>query len=82
MFLTTFAGELVFGSLSRLDIFYQFLNSQIAERKGTQQRSSPLNASQDSGNVICGAPSVLQNIQTELASGVYIWVKHLAYELH
>ena len=41
----------------------------------------PLDARQHGGNVVCGTPSVLEDIETELAGGVVVWVEHLADEL-
>lgn len=40
----------------------------------------PLDAGQDSSNIVCRTPSVLQNVQAQLAGGVYIGVEHLAYK--
>lgn len=41
----------------------------------------PLNACQDSCNVVGRRPSILQNIQTEFTGSVHIWMEHLAEEL-
>lgn len=43
--------------------------------------SIPLDASQDSSNIVRRTPSVLQNVQAQLAGGVYVGVEHLADEL-
>jgi hypothetical protein len=40
-----------------------------------------LNAGQDSGDIVRGAPSVLQNVQTQLAGGVDVGVEHVRHEL-
>lgn len=39
-----------------------------------------LNTRQDSRDVIRRTPTVLQNVETQLAIGVHVWVKHLAEE--
>lgn len=44
------------------------------------QLCSPLNASQDSSDVISRTPSILQNIQAELSGRVNVRVEHLADE--
>jgi len=41
-----------------------------------------LNTSQDSGNIVGWAPSILQDIQTKFTGGVDIGVKHLTNEFH
>lgn len=41
----------------------------------------PLNACQDSCDIVGRAPPVLKNIETELSGGVNIWMEHLADEL-
>ena len=41
----------------------------------------PLNACQDSCNIVCGRPSVLQDVQTQLSRCIHIRMKHLADEL-
>ena len=41
----------------------------------------PLYAGKDGGNVVGGAPAVLQDVETELAGGVDVWVEHLRDEL-
>lgn len=43
--------------------------------------SIPLDACQDGSNIVCRTPSVLQNVQAQLAGGVYVGVEHLADEL-
>lgn len=40
----------------------------------------PLNTRQDSRHIVCWTPSVLKNIETKLASSVYIGMKHLTDE--
>jgi hypothetical protein len=44
--------------------------------------SLPLNAGQNRRHIIRWAPSVLQDIQTKLASGVHVRVEHRADKLH
>lgn len=41
----------------------------------------PLDAGQNSSNVVCRTPSILQNVQAQLAGGVYVGVEHLADKL-
>lgn len=41
-----------------------------------------LNASEDSGHVIRWAPSVLKDVQTELAVRIYIRMEHARQEFH
>lgn len=41
----------------------------------------PLNTCQNSRNIVCRTPPVLQNIQTQLSSCINIRMKHLANEL-
>lgn len=43
--------------------------------------SIPLDAGQDSGDIVGGAPSVLKDIQAQLACGIDVGVEHLADEL-
>lgn len=42
---------------------------------------SPLNARQDSSNIVRRAPAVLQDVQAQLPGGVDVGVEHLADEL-
>lgn len=42
--------------------------------------SIPLDASQDGSDIVRRTPSVLQNVQAQLAGGVYVGVEHLADE--
>jgi hypothetical protein len=41
-----------------------------------------LDTRQDCRHIVCWAPSVLQNIKTQFASGVDVWVEHLTDKLH
>lgn len=41
-----------------------------------------MNTREDSCHVICGTPTVLQNVETQLTSSVYIRVEHLADKFH
>ena len=40
-----------------------------------------LNARQDRGDIVCRAPSVLQDVKAELAVVVHVWVEHARQEL-
>ena len=40
-----------------------------------------MNTGQDGGHIIGWTPSILKNVQTELASAVDVWMKHLTDEL-
>ena len=55
--------------------------SNDAWRSVNQTSRIPLNAGQDSRNIICWGPSILQNIQTKLAGGIDVGMEHLADEL-
>lgn len=84
---STFAGEEVFGSLRRLEgntIQRQhFKHPAIILCKITEHHCGlvPLDTCQDSCHIVCGAPTVLENIETKLAGPVDIGVKHLANKL-
>jgi hypothetical protein len=41
-----------------------------------------LDAGQDRSNVIRGAPSVLQDVQTQFSVCIHVWVEHPREELH
>jgi hypothetical protein len=41
----------------------------------------PLDTRQDSSHIVCGAPAVLENIETKLAGPVDVRVEHLADKL-
>jgi hypothetical protein len=69
------AGEEVFGSLRRLN---KCKSTEIGRR---DEGYIPLNGSENCSNVIRWAPTVLQNVQTQLTGAVNIWMKHLADEL-
>lgn len=45
------------------------------------KQSLPLDTGQDCCHIVCGAPSVLQDIQTELPGVVDVGVEHLTDEL-
>ena len=45
------------------------------------QPSSPLNAGQDGRNVVCGTPTILQNVQAEFSGAIDIRMEHLADKL-
>lgn len=40
-----------------------------------------LDGGQDGGNIVCGGPSVLEDVETELAVGVDVWMEHAGEEL-
>ena len=54
--------------------------SRSYPKKKIPLRDAPLNACQDSSNIIRGTPSILQDIQTELPSTVHVRMEHLADE--
>ena len=74
---STLAGDPVFGSLSKLEKG-QLPYFQGPGVWGANSPFLPLNAGQDSCYVICRAPSILQNVETEFSRSVDIWVEHLA----
>lgn len=45
---------------------------------GTRVRviEETLYASEDGGNIVCRAPSVLQDIETQFSGTVYVWMEH------
>lgn len=81
---STFAGEEVLGSFKRLEgnpIQCQYLAIIHCNIKGHPCRIVPLDTRQDGSHIVCGAPAVLENIETKLASSIYVRVEHLADEL-
>lgn len=76
------AGDPVLGSFSKLACCQ---HSRIRHRLLLllllhQTSHIPLNARQDCGNVVGRAPSVLQDVEAELARSVDIGVEHLTNE--
>ena len=59
------------GRAEQLQRYWDYSDSVVQET---------LNAREDSGNVVSGAPTVLQDIQTELAVRIYIRMEHLRQE--
>jgi hypothetical protein len=45
-------------------------------------KAIPLNTRQDCCDIVRRRPPVLQNIQTQLACAIYVWMEHLADKLH
>ena len=43
---------------------------------------APLDTGQDGGDIVGGAPSILEDIETELAGGIDVGMEHLADEFH
>ena len=41
-----------------------------------------MNTSKDGRHIVCGAPSVLKNVEAELTGSIHIWMEHLADKLH
>lgn len=83
---STFAGEEVLGSLRRLEettIQCQHCKSSYHPLQHHSDHCGlvPLNACQDSCHIVCGAPAVLENIETKLASAIHVGVEHLADKL-
>jgi hypothetical protein len=75
---STLAGDDVLGSLSKLRLLSVFVPRCP---KGGCNVNLPLNACQDGCNIVRGRPSILQDIQAQLPSSVYIGMEHLADEL-
>lgn len=72
------------GSLRRLEgnpIQCQYLAFIHCNMKKHPCRLVPLDTRQDSSHIVCGAPAVLENIETKLAGSIDIGMEHLADEL-
>lgn len=86
---STLAGDEVFGSLSRLRHGHESATKFSEPGNFPIHRvppvppapSVPLNTCQDRCHIVCGAPSVLEDIQTKLARAVDVGVEHLTDEL-
>lgn len=73
------AGDEVLGSLSKLEVMEVSINRALRTKgPGKAWVTPPLDTRQNGSHVICWAPSVLQDIEAELAGAVDIGVKHLA----
>lgn len=62
---STFAGDEVFGSLSKLIsglAMYAYTSVLVVMSAVAALEYIPLNAGQDCCYIVCGAPSILQNI--------------------
>jgi hypothetical protein len=73
----------VLGSFSKLRSHFKSAKkpfNNIQTPSTTKSVPIPLNAGQDSSNIVRRTPSVLQNVQAQLAGGVYVGVEHLADE--
>lgn len=82
---STLAGEEVFGSLSRLRPGHvsaeRFSRPAISPSTSIDCPHVPLNTCQDRRHIVRWAPSVLEDVQTELAGTIYVRMEHLADEL-
>lgn len=80
---STLAGEPVLGSLSRLQgarVSY-FVRFPAYSRAYLCLFHLPLDARKHRGNIVGWAPPILEDVQTQLAGGVDVGVKHGADEL-
>lgn len=78
---STFAGEEVFGSFSKLYVFRVSKSPEFLFLY-CEEKTLPLNTGQNSSHIIRRAPSVLQDIQTQLPTPIHIRMEHIADELH
>lgn len=59
----------------------QYMSRTMLTVQSSPSSDVPLNTRQDGRDIVRGRPSVLENVQTQLARSVYVGVKHLADEL-
>lgn len=79
---STFAGEDVFGSLSKLTQSDSVSGPAESMRERGGASALPLDTRQDGGDVVRRAPTVLQYVEAEFAGAVDVGVEHLRDELH
>lgn len=63
------------------DCACQYMSRTMLTVQSSPSSDVPLNTRQDGRDIVRGRPSVLENVQTQLARSVYVGVKHLADEL-